>query len=56
MISGLQPDWSVGNFAHEIPTCFYSALAVEALYPQVAIVPTIRTIFSLAVLVVVVDT
>jgi hypothetical protein len=26
---------------------FYCALAVEALYPRVAIVPTIRTFFSL---------
>jgi hypothetical protein len=31
---------------------FYSALAVEALYPRVAIVPTIRTFFSLKRLVV----
>jgi hypothetical protein len=63
MASGLKPNWSDKNCAHEIQThIFYSALAVEALYPRMAVavealyprmavVPPIRTIFSLTRLV-----
>jgi hypothetical protein len=38
---------------HEIPTDFFLRLLSRHLYPRVAIVPTIRTFFSLTRLVVV---
>jgi hypothetical protein len=55
MLSGLKPNWSAENCTHEIQTSFLlrSCCRDTLSYPRMAIVPTIRTTFSLTRLVVV---
>jgi hypothetical protein len=53
ILSGLKPNRRVETRVHEIQTDFFLRLLSRHFYPRVAIVPTIRTIFSLTRLVVV---